>query len=62
MYAVGFAVIAATVYTMEWYINEWITHIDIGHTFMAIAAYFFYLGSKRIIPDLINADKKVAGS
>lgn len=50
--AVGFATISAIIFTFDLYINQWITHVDLGHIFMALSAYFFFLGSKAILTTL----------
>lgn len=51
-YAVGFTVVSAIIFTYDLYINKWITHVDLGHLFMAVSAWFFYLGSEKILEDM----------
>lgn len=46
---VGFSAISALIYMNEWGISKWFNHYDISHMFMAVAAYFFYIGAMEII-------------
>ena len=54
--AVGFAAIGALVYLNEWSISIWFNHFDISHVFMAISAYTFYRGGKRLLeePEIVE--------
>ena len=45
---VGFAAIAALFFMNEISPHQWFNYIAISHLFMAIAATFFYMGTKRI--------------
>lgn len=47
--AVAFSSIAALIYMNEIGLSKWFTHSDLSHVFMAISAWFFYLGSKYIV-------------
>ncbi len=49
---VALATISAIIFTFDLYINEWITHVDLGHLFMALAAWFFYRGSAKILHEI----------
>ena len=49
--AVGFAALAALFFMNEWVISKWYNHFDISHTFMAMSAYFFFLGSKAVLKE-----------
>ena len=49
LFGVGFAAIGALFYMTETGISRWFNHYDISHTFMAIAAYIFYLGSRKML-------------
>ncbi len=46
---VALAAIAALFYMYEIGISKWFNHFDISHTFMAVAAYFFYLGAVKML-------------
>ncbi len=46
--AVCISAIAATVHLTQLTIDPWFNHLDFSHVLMAIAAYVFYLGAKRI--------------
>jgi len=46
---VAFAAIAALFYMNEVGISKWFNHVDISHTIMAVAAYFFYRGSVKML-------------
>ena len=46
--AVSISATAATVHLTQFTINPWFNHLDFSHVLMAIAAYVFYLGAKRI--------------
>lgn len=46
--AVGVSTMAATVHLTKFILHDWFNHLDLGHIFMAIAAYLFYLGARRI--------------
>ena len=47
--AVGHSVVAGTFYTLKIGIHPWFTHVDMAHVFMASSAWYFYLGSRKII-------------
>ncbi|MCF8331352.1 MAG: hypothetical protein K9H84_02785 [Bacteroidales bacterium] len=49
LYGVAFAAVGALFYMTETGISQWFNHYDISHTFMAIAAYIFYLGSRKML-------------
>jgi hypothetical protein len=46
--AVCISAIAATVHLTQLTIDPWFNHLDFSHVLMAIAAYVFYLGAKKI--------------
>lgn len=46
---VAIAAVAALFYMTETGISKWFNHYDISHTLMAFAAYFFYLGSRKML-------------
>lgn len=46
--AVCISAIAATIHLTQLTIDAWFNHLDFSHILMAIAAYVFYLGAKRI--------------
>jgi len=46
--AVLISAIAATVHLTQLTINPWFNHLDFSHVLMAIAAYVFYLGVRKI--------------
>lgn len=46
--AVGVASIAALVFMNEISISQWFNHIDISHVLMAIAAFVFYQGARKL--------------
>ena len=52
LYAVGLSFIAGAFYMSKIGISPWFTHTDIAHVFMALSAWYFYLGSREIIPGL----------
>ncbi len=45
---VFFAAIAAVFFMCKISIHQWLNYIAVSHIFMAVAAYFFYKGAKRI--------------
>lgn len=49
LFGVMFAAIGALFYMTETGISKWFNHYDISHTFMAVAAFIFYLGSKKML-------------
>ncbi len=57
--AVFITAIAAVVFMTKLSINKWFNHLDLSHIIMAIAAYIFYLGAKKleIVPP--NKDARV---
>jgi hypothetical protein len=46
---VGWSVVAAVFFTFKWGIGIWFTHFDLCHVFMAISAYFVFLGGKQML-------------
>lgn len=46
--AVGVACVAALVFMNEISVNQWFNHIDISHVLMAIAAFLFYKGARKL--------------
>ena len=46
--AVLIAGVGALFYINQWYLSPWFNHLDIGHTAMALGAWFFYLGARRM--------------
>ena len=59
--SVCFASIAAFTYTLEIGIHTWFNHLDVSHTVMAIALYFFYRGARKLKvftkADILNKDQ-----
>lgn len=51
--AVGVACIAALVFMNEISLSQWFNHIDISHVLMAIAAFFFYKGARKLGSNVI---------
>ncbi len=49
MIATGFAFIAAVIFVAKWDIDQWFRHVDMAHVFMAISAWFFYVGSQKLM-------------
>lgn len=49
LYGVALAAAGALFYMSETGISKWFNHYDISHTFMALAAYLFYLGSVKML-------------
>lgn len=49
MIATGFAFIAAVIFVAKWDLDKWFTHVDFAHVFMAVSAWFFYIGSKKLM-------------
>ncbi|MEZ4721680.1 MAG: hypothetical protein R2813_07395 [Flavobacteriales bacterium] len=45
---IGLAAVAALFFMNKWIIHPWFNHLAASHTIMAVAAYFFYAGAKRI--------------
>lgn len=45
LFAVGFAAVAAAFFASKWGFSKWFNHSDIAHVFLAISAYFTYLGA-----------------
>ncbi len=39
---VGFAALSALFYMNEWGLHQWFNHFAVSHSFMTIAAYYFY--------------------
>jgi hypothetical protein len=46
--AVSISALAATVHLTQLTINPWFNHLDFSHVLMAVAAYVFYLGVRKI--------------
>ena len=46
--AVSISAVAATVHLTQLTINPWFNHLDFSHVLMAVAAYVFYLGVRKI--------------
>ncbi len=49
LYGVAVAALAALFYMTETGISKWFNHYDISHTLMAVAAYLFYLGARKML-------------
>ncbi len=49
MIATGFAFLAAVVFISKWDLDEWFRHMDFAHVFMTASAWYFYIGSKRLM-------------
>lgn len=45
---IALAAVAALVFMNKWSPHQWFNHIALSHTFMAIAAYFFYKGASKV--------------
>jgi hypothetical protein len=45
---IGLAAVGALFFMNKWIIHPWFNHLAASHTILAIAAYFFYQGAKRI--------------
>jgi len=45
---IGIAAVAALFFMNQWIIHPWFNHISASHTLMAVAAFFFYEGAKRV--------------
>lgn len=56
---VAWAAVAALFYMYEVGLNKWFNHNDISHTLMAVAAYFFYLGARKMV-DFEHASHQAA--
>jgi hypothetical protein len=48
--AVGVAAVAAGVHLFKLAPHRWFNHLDLSHVLMAVAAYIFFLGAKKIRP------------
>src|SRR5690606_27123430 len=57
MTATAFAFLAAVVFVAKWDPHQWFRHVDLAHVLMAISAYYFYLGSRRL---LLQTAKNIA--
>ena len=51
--AVAISALAATVHLTKFAPHVWFNHLDLSHVLIAIAAYFFYLGTMRIKENFI---------
>lgn len=51
IYGIAVSGLAAVVHIARFSIHTWFNYIDLSHVFMAIGAYLFYLGIKRIDSD-----------
>lgn len=49
--AVGLSALSALIFLNEWGVSKWFNHFDISHTIMAVAAWFFYIGSLNGLKD-----------
>ncbi|MCI5072783.1 hypothetical protein MRY82_07590 [bacterium] len=47
-YGIGFSGLAVLTFNLVIGFHAWFNHIDLSHCLLAIAAYFFYLGAKRV--------------
>lgn len=45
---IALAAVGALFFMNKWIIHPWFNHLAASHTILAIAAYFFYQGAKRI--------------
>ena len=55
--AVLLAACAATWFLLKWDFNIWFNHYDVSHVFMALSAWFFFLGSEKVILQAENHAK-----
>jgi hypothetical protein len=55
---VGFAALAALFFMNKISPHQWFNYLSISHVFMAIAATFFYLGTKRIDMSVVKEDSR----
>lgn len=46
--AVGITAVASLVYVNEFSLHTWFNYLDLSHTLLAIASYFFYRGALRL--------------
>lgn len=51
LYAVGVAMVSASLYKLKIGIHMWFNHLDISHILMSIAAYLFFLGSREMMQE-----------
>ena len=60
--AILIAGVGAVFYINEWGVSPWFNHLDVGHTTMALAAWFFYLGARKMsASDEDNPDVREIG-
>lgn len=45
---IGLAAVGALFFMNKWIIHPWFNHLAASHTILAIAAYFFYQGARRV--------------
>ena len=57
LFAVGFSAIAALFFMNKWGISPWYNHFDISHTFLTVAAIFFYKGARRVVNEPIGREE-----
>lgn len=59
--AVSFSAVSALIFMNEWGLSIWFNHFDISHCLMAISAFMFFLGAKKIINDseVEKAEEKI---
>lgn len=48
------ATIGAVFFVNEWAPSMWFNHMDIAHVMMAVACWYFYLGSRKIVENPIS--------
>ncbi|MCB0677678.1 MAG: hypothetical protein KDC32_14335 [Saprospiraceae bacterium] len=65
LYAVGVMAVSALIFMNELAISRWFNHFDISHVLMAIAAWLFYQGARRLQPlqrqsDVVSRSRREA--
>lgn len=51
--AISISAFSALIFMNKWGIHKYFNHFDISHTFMALAAWIFYMGARKAIFDTI---------
>lgn len=57
LFGIGFAALAALVFMNEISLHQWFNYLSLSHILMAVAASFFYWGTKKINLAVINHDE-----
>lgn len=55
---VFWSIVAAVFFTFKWGIGPWFTHFDLCHVFMAISAFYIFLGGKRMLERIVEFKKR----